>query len=223
VLGDVTDDPPDVGGSTRQPGAPASAPMGQNLYAPRAFVHRASEVQRSGGPASAAAVRGALDAAPGAGAGSPAGAGSELGCVRRSTEGHQGFSGGPHSRRGPAARLHHAGREERAMTANRTSYVYVGLAGETAPNRVVKSGLYRMAVGDDRWELVTRGLPEAPTIRAIATHPEHPEYVYVGTQHVTYRSTDHGEHWERLDIRDHGLPVWSLVFDPRDSRVLYAG
>ncbi len=109
------------------------------------------------------------------------------------------------------------------MTANRTSYVYVGLAGETAPNRVVKSGLYRMAVGDDRWELVTRGLPEAPTIRAIATHPERPEYVYVGTQHGPYRSTDHGEHWEGLDIRDHGLPVWSLLFDPRNPKVLYAG
>src|SRR5207247_9534224 len=37
--------------------------------------------------------------------------------------------------------------------------VYVGLAGETAPGRPVKSGLYRMAVGDDRWELLTRGLP----------------------------------------------------------------
>jgi len=109
------------------------------------------------------------------------------------------------------------------MTTNRTSYVYVGLAGETAPNRVVKSGLYRMAVGDDRWELVTRGLPEAPTIRAIATHPERPEYVYVGTQHGPYRSTDHGEHWEGLDIRDHGLPVWSLLFDPRNPKVLYAG
>ena len=28
-----------------------------------------------------------------------------------------------------------------------TTHVYVGLAGETAPNRPVKSGLYRMAVG----------------------------------------------------------------------------
>ena len=34
------------------------------------------------------------------------------------------------------------------MATNHTSYVYVGLAGETAPGRVVKSGLYRMAVGD---------------------------------------------------------------------------
>src|SRR5437870_11669372 len=109
------------------------------------------------------------------------------------------------------------------MTTNRTSYVYVGLAGETAPGRPVKSGLYRMAVGDDRWELVIRGLPEAPAIRAIATHPEHAGTVYVGTQHGPYRSTDHGEHWERLNISDHGLPVWSLLFDPRDSEALYAG
>ncbi len=53
------------------------------------------------------------------------------------------------------------------MTTNRTSYVYVGLAGETAPGRVVKSGLYRMAPGDGRWEMLTRGLPDAPAVRAI--------------------------------------------------------
>jgi photosystem II stability/assembly factor-like uncharacterized protein len=109
------------------------------------------------------------------------------------------------------------------MTTNGTAYVYIGLAGETAPGRPIKSGLYRMRVGGDRWELVTRGLPEAPAIRAIATHPEHPATVYVGTQHGPYRSTDHGEHWERLDIADHGSPVWSLAFDPRDCTVLYAG
>ena len=108
-------------------------------------------------------------------------------------------------------------------TTNRTAYVYVGLAGETAPGRPIKSGLYRMAVGDDRWELSTRGLPEAPAIRALATHPEQPDTVYAGTQRGPYRSTDHGEHWERVDIADHGLPVWSLAFDPRDPRVLYAG
>jgi hypothetical protein len=105
----------------------------------------------------------------------------------------------------------------------RASCVYVGLAGETAPGRPVQSGLYRMAAGDDRWELVTRGLPEAPAIRAIARHPSHADTVYVGTQHGPYRSTDRGEHWEKVDIADHGLPVWSLLFDPHDSNVLYAG
>ena len=109
------------------------------------------------------------------------------------------------------------------MKTNHTSHVYVGLAGETGSGRAVNSGLYRMAVGDDRWELVTRGLPDAPAIRAIATHPQRPEVVYVGTQHGAYRSTDRGERWEKLNIQDHGLPVWSLLFDPRDPRVLYAG
>ena len=109
------------------------------------------------------------------------------------------------------------------MTTNHTSYVYVGLAGETAPGRVVKSGLYRMAVGDDKWEQITRGLPEAPAIRAIATHPEHPEIVYVGTQGGPYRSMDQGVHWDKLNVPDHGLPVWSLLFDPHDPKVMYAG
>ena len=65
--------------------------------------------------------------------------------------------------------------EEHLMTTNtsgnRSSYVYAGLAGETAPGRVVKSGLYRMTNDDGGWELLTNGLPEAPAIRAIAAHP----------------------------------------------------
>jgi photosystem II stability/assembly factor-like uncharacterized protein len=110
-----------------------------------------------------------------------------------------------------------------AMTTTRASHVYVGLAGETAPGRPIKSGLYRLAAGDDRWERLTGGLPGAPAVRAIATHPGSPDTVYVGTQHGPYRSTDRGEHWERLDVPDHGLPVWSLLLDPHDCRVLYAG
>src|SRR5260370_7200682 len=100
------------------------------------------------------------------------------------------------------------------MTIQRSSYIYVGLAGETAPGRPVQSGLYRMAVGDDRWELLTRGLPEAPAIRAIVTQPDDADTVYVGTQHGPYRSTDHGEHWDKLDVPDHRSPVLSLPFDP---------
>jgi photosystem II stability/assembly factor-like uncharacterized protein len=87
----------------------------------------------------------------------------------------------------------------------------------------VKSGLYRMAVGDDRWELAVRGLPEAPAVRALATHPTDPATVFAGTQDGVYRSGDHGDHWEKLDVPDHGLPVWSLAFDPRDPLTLYAG
>ena len=45
----------------------------------------------------------------------------------------------------------------------------------------------------------------------------------MGTQNGPYRSTDQGEHWEKLNVPDHGLPVWSLLFDPRDPKVMYAG
>jgi photosystem II stability/assembly factor-like uncharacterized protein len=109
------------------------------------------------------------------------------------------------------------------MTTNGTSYVYVGLAGETAPGRPMKSGLYRMATDGKDWELLTRGLPEAPAVRALVPHPQNPALVFAGTQAGVYRSADHGERWERVDIADHGLPVWSLTFDPRDSHVKYAG
>ena len=82
------------------------------------------------------------------------------------------------------------------MTANRTTFVYVGLAGETAPGRPVKSGLYRLGSGDDTWQLLTRDLPEAPAVRAIATHPNNPEVVYVGTQAGSiYVSPNAGAEW----------------------------
>ena len=51
--------------------------------------------------------------------------------------------------------------------SNHKSFVYAGLAGETAPGRVVNNGLYRMADGGGDWELLTNGLPEAPAIRAL--------------------------------------------------------
>jgi photosystem II stability/assembly factor-like uncharacterized protein len=110
-----------------------------------------------------------------------------------------------------------------STSGNRSSYVYAGLAGETAPGRVVKSGLYRMTNDDGGWELLTNGLPEAPAIRAIAAHPLQPEVMYVGTQHGPYRSTDYGNHWEKVNIPDHGLPVWSLMFHPRDPKIMFAG
>ena len=105
------------------------------------------------------------------------------------------------------------------MTTNHTSYVYVGLAGETAPGRPVQSGLYRMAVGDDGGSWSTRGLPEAPAIRAIATHPEHPDIVYVG--HAARSLPQHGPR-RALGQAQHPGPrlagVVAAVRSPRPAR-----
>ena len=74
--------------------------------------------------------------------------------------------------------------------------------------------MHRMADGSDEWEALRLGLPDAPAVRALAVHPLHPEIIYAGTQSGPYRSQDYGDHWERVDIQDHGLPVWSVSFPP---------
>ena len=107
--------------------------------------------------------------------------------------------------------------------ASKRSYVYAGLAGETAPGREVKSGLYRMTDDDGQWESLGHGLPDAPAVRAIAVHPKNPEVVFAGTQDGPYRSGDNGDHWDKVNVGDHGLPVWSLMFHPRDPNVMFAG
>ena len=108
-------------------------------------------------------------------------------------------------------------------SGNGKHFVFAGLAGETAPGRAVKSGLYRMAEGGGQWETLSNGLPDAPSVRAIAVHPQNSETVYVGTQHGPYRSTDHGDHWDKVNVPDHGTPVWSMLFHPRDPQVMFAG
>lgn len=113
------------------------------------------------------------------------------------------------------------------MSSNRVndqaSYIYLGLAGETGAGRVVDSGLFRMADGNDEWEPLVRGLPEMPAVRALAVHPQNPEIIYAGTQSGPYRSADRGEHWEKVNVPDHGLPVWSVLFHPHDPDLILIG
>jgi photosystem II stability/assembly factor-like uncharacterized protein len=106
---------------------------------------------------------------------------------------------------------------------DQASYIYLGLAGETGRGRVVDSGLFRIADGHDDWEPLAGGLPEMPAVRALAVHPQNPEIVYAGTQSGPYRSADRGEHWEKVDVPDHGLPVWSVLFHPHDPDVILVG
>ena len=102
------------------------------------------------------------------------------------------------------------------MTTSRTPYVYVGLAGETAPGRPMQSGLYRMAVGDDRWELATRGLPEAPAIRAIAAHPEHPGHRVC--RHAARPLPQHGLRGALGEARHRGSRLAGVVAAVRSPR-----
>ena len=80
--------------------------------------------------------------------------------------------------------------------ASGLSHVYVGSARISGK----VGGVFRRAVGDDRWQQLTKGLPEATNVHAITVHPTNPDVVYLGTDDGPYRSSDRGERWERLDF-----------------------
>ena len=94
------------------------------------------------------------------------------------------------------------------------TYVYVGAEA---------TGLYRLSPGSDRWEELTNGLPKDPVVPGVALHPDDPQVVFAGTQDGPYRSTDRGNHWERLDYPRSGAPVWSFLFRPGDPNTMYLG
>src|SRR5918992_1067118 len=104
-------------------------------------------------------------------------------------------------------------------SGNHQTYVYVGLAGEG--ENIGEGGLYRRAEGDDRWQDISKGLPENPQVRALLAHPENPALIYAGTHQGPYRSDDRGEHWEALDAPRGD--VWSLAFHPQNPDMIYAG
>jgi photosystem II stability/assembly factor-like uncharacterized protein len=104
------------------------------------------------------------------------------------------------------------------------SYIYAG-AAQWATEGATKQpgGLFRRAVGDDHWQALSNGSPAGAEVRAIAVHPQDPRVVYAGTQHGPYRSTDGGDHWEKLGFPDPGMIVWSILFHPQNPQTMYLG
>ena len=96
------------------------------------------------------------------------------------------------------------------MAKSDISHVFVGAAQVTGGSL---GGLFRQKVGDDRWERLTKGLPEPATIQAVTIHPSNPQIVFVGTHDGPYRSDDGGDDLQapRLPARpgrvvDHRTP-----------------
>src|SRR5215510_1293765 len=105
-----------------------------------------------------------------------------------------------------------------------THFVYVGVP-QWAPTKDsgLLGGLFRQEVGASEWHHLTNGLPDKVEVRVIVIHPHNPQVVYVGTQHGPYRSSDGGDHWDRLAFPDPGMVVWSLSFHPHNLQILYLG
>jgi len=100
------------------------------------------------------------------------------------------------------------------------SRVFVGAGTWTSQRK--HGGLFRQIVGENRWESLTKGLPEPMSVQAITIAPSEADRIYVGTQDGPYRSGDGGATWERGDFpRD--LQVWSIAVHPKSARTVYAG
>ena len=96
--------------------------------------------------------------------------------------------------------------------ANKT-FIYVGAE---------EWGLYRKEANDDHWEELTEGMPPRAQAWPIAIDPQDPEMIFTGTQRGVYRSTDAGDHWDRMDMTD-GRIVRSLMYHVNDPQVMFAG
>jgi len=100
------------------------------------------------------------------------------------------------------------------VTSSNNTYAYAGAE---------KFGLYRLAPGSRQWESLNNGLPDHVEVQTITLHPDNPAVVYAGTNNGPYRSSDRGDHWERLDYPRHAPGVWSFLFRPGDPSVMYLG
>jgi photosystem II stability/assembly factor-like uncharacterized protein len=87
----------------------------------------------------------------------------------------------------------------------------------------LRGGLFRCNSGEDDWEKLSVGLPENVEARVILVHPNNPDVIFVGTQDGPYRSTDGGDHWQRLDFPDRNAVIWALTIHPTRPNILYAG
>nr|AHZ45675.1 BNR-containing glycosyl hydrolase [uncultured bacterium] len=109
------------------------------------------------------------------------------------------------------------------MAGNGRTHIFAGAAHGVSGGARLRGGLFRCVAGEGDWKALGAGLPENVEVRAIAVHPKNTDVIYVGTQDGPYRSTDGGDHWERLGFPDRGAVIWSLTIHPTRPNVMYAG
>jgi len=104
------------------------------------------------------------------------------------------------------------------------THVYAGAAASMGGTL---GGVFRQAVGDDRWEPLTNGLPEGTEVHAITVHPENSDVLYIGSTKGTYRSSNRGGRWEKLSLPDRVIMAFAcrvmrLDVDPNSPNDIYA-
>src|SRR6184192_1970193 len=119
-----------------------------------------------------------------------------------------------------------------AVAPSDPSVIYVG-TGEAWAIRdsdVMGNGVYVSTDSGKNWTHL--GLDETGRIGRILVHPANPDIAFVcalgrttGPQQErgVYRTTDRGQHWERVLFADENTGCSGLTMDPHNPRILLAG
>src|SRR5437867_11134894 len=119
-----------------------------------------------------------------------------------------------------------------AVTPSDPSVIWVG-TGEAWAIRdsdVMGNGVYVSTDSGKSW--THAGLEDTGRIGRIVVHPSNPDIAFVcalgrttGPQQErgVYRTTDRGQHWERVLFADANTGCSGLAMDPRNPRILLAG
>jgi photosystem II stability/assembly factor-like uncharacterized protein len=86
-----------------------------------------------------------------------------------------------------------------------------------------KGGVFRQALGSQRWEALDNGVPADAEVHAITVDPNATDTVMIATTKGAFRSKNRGDKWERLALPDQGTDIWSITVHPTDPRTIYAG
>jgi len=118
-----------------------------------------------------------------------------------------------------------------AVADSDPNVLYVGTGSTCIRGNVsVGRGIWRSTDGGDSWDYI--GLPESGAVGDVVVHPGDPDLVYVAAlghpfgknpERGIFRSKDGGESWDHVLFLNDSTGAASLVMDPTNPRILYAG
>ena len=97
-------------------------------------------------------------------------------------------------------------------------------------NVTIGDGVYKSTDGGENWEHM--GLDAIGRVSRVVIHPTNPDIVYVGAlghahgpqpERGVYRTQDGGETWEHVLFVDEDTGASSVIMDPNNPRILFAG
>lgn len=95
--------------------------------------------------------------------------------------------------------------------------LFIGTA-VTRPGSV--GALYRFANGE--WSTVL-GIPTDTGVQALTSHPTQADTLFAAARSGVYKSTDHGKHWQQLDVPSRNEQFWSVALHPTNPQIMFAG